>query len=156
MTKRQEVTRRWENIAHSVFHSFTLFLSNGNFPLLFRECDFFVTVTHHSSVSPSSCVGSSGFGPLPPLTEQRVVGHVQVFDLHLVIVDTHGGQGTGHFLLFGDIACCKSGALLPPCAHILKLNRVPPSHRPTAPCPLSKHERCARVSEGPPSTAAVI
>lgn len=90
-----------------------------------------MTITHHSSISSissitiSSCVCSFRHGPLPSLIEQRVVGHVQVFDLHLVVVNTHGGQGAGHFLLLEDvnILCCKSGALLPSRGHVLKINR---------------------------------
>lgn len=35
----------------------------------------------------------------PPLVEEPVVRGLQVFDLHLVIVHPHGGQGTGHLLL---------------------------------------------------------
>ena len=36
---------------------------------------------------------------LASLIQQWVTGRVQIFDLHLVIVHPHGGQGTGHLLL---------------------------------------------------------
>lgn len=42
----------------------------------------------------------SGF--LAPLVQQRVAGGVDVFDFHLVVIHTHGGQSTGHLLLWQE------------------------------------------------------
>lgn len=55
-----------------------------------------LTLTHRRSAFGAGC------SLLAPLVEQRVAGGVQVFDLHLVVVHTHGRQGAGHLLLGGD------------------------------------------------------
>ena len=39
-------------------------------------------------------------GLLASLVEQRVAGGVEIFDLHLVVVHTHGGQSAGHLFLW--------------------------------------------------------
>lgn len=93
--------------------------------MLLRKCNFPLAATHHISIfstTVSSCVDSSSQGSLPPLFEQRVVGHVQVFNLHLVIIDTYGGQGAGHFLLLEEKKQhveLEPGTLLPSCGHTL-------------------------------------
>lgn len=95
----------WHLKSNCWLRRFILILSDNNFPMLPRKCDFPVTITHHPSIcfiADASWAGPPGHGPLTSLVKQRVVGHVQVFDLHLVIVDTHGGQGAGHFLLMRD------------------------------------------------------
>lgn len=38
-------------------------------------------------------------GSLAPLVEQRIAGGVEVFDFHLIVIHTHGGQSAGHLLL---------------------------------------------------------
>lgn len=51
------------------------------------------------SITTARCLCSPGWGSLPPLGQKGVVGQIQVLDLHLVIVHSHGGQGAGQFLL---------------------------------------------------------
>lgn len=45
--------------------------------------------------------GLGGIGFLPPLHQQRVRGILDFLDLDLFVVHPHGGQGTGHLLLWG-------------------------------------------------------
>lgn len=42
----------------------------------------------------------SGF--LAPLVQQWVAGGVEIFDFHLVVIHAHGGQSTGHLLLWQE------------------------------------------------------
>lgn len=96
-----------------------LLLSNNHCALIFRKCNVFVSVTHHSFISVTSAASSSRHGSLASLVQQRVAGCIQVFDLYLVVVHSHGSQGTCHFLLLKDRSVAD--VLLPPCGHILKL-----------------------------------
>lgn len=69
-------------------------------PLGFPSCSGFPPTSSLSlAVADAASQFSPGSGLLASLVEQWVAGGVQVFDLHLVVIHTHGGQSTGHLLL---------------------------------------------------------
>lgn len=109
----------------------TVSVSDDHLLLFCSKCHLPVLHFPLCSITVSSHVRSSRSRSLPSLVEQRVVGHIQILDLHLVIVHTHGGQSTGHLLLGrqGDGYGRKSASLLPPCGHIRNISWS--EHRPT-------------------------
>lgn len=72
-----------------------------------RELNIPLAITNSSSITLLSSFSSCRHGPLASLVEQRVVGGVQVFDLHLIVVHTHGGQRARHLLLLEDHLHCE-------------------------------------------------
>lgn len=104
-----------------------------------------------------SCCSYIGHRPLAPLIKQRVIRWVQVFDRHLLTVQSHSGQGTGHLLLFKStkrLVFLEVWYFTATCWSYTDTTKITPLRHAPAPFPQLKLEGCAEVLKGPPWIAA--